>query len=283
MTTHAASAGCAIKPVITTKQKTVSVNGIAIPRAAISREAQNHPATKPIDAWLAAARALVVRELLLQEARRLNLQPHPLADEEGRRETDEEALVRQLVEREVRTPIADAAACLRYYEANRRRLRTPDIYEVRHILLAAPAGDRDARRAAREQADAIITALMHDPTAFDDIARSRSACPSGASGGNLGQIGPDQTVPEFERALASMPVGAVAPAPVETRYGFHIVRVDRRIEGRDLPFEMVQSRIAGWLDEKVRRVAIRQYIEILAGRAEITGVAFDASATPLVQ
>lgn len=283
MSTQQATHGCSVKPAITTRQKPISVNGVVISRAAIARETQNHPATKPIDAWLAAARALVVRELLLQEARRLNLEPDPLADEEGRRETDEEALVRQLVEREVRTPTADAAACLRYYEANRRRLRTPDLYEVRHILLAAPAGDRDARRAAREEADAIIAALRHDPAAFDDIARSRSACPSGASGGNLGQIGPDQTVPEFERALASMPVGAVAPAPLETRYGFHIVRVDRRIEGRNLPFEIVQPRIAAWLDEKVRRVAIRQYIEILAGRAEITGVAFDASATPLVQ
>ncbi|MBN9278717.1 MAG: peptidylprolyl isomerase, partial [Hyphomicrobium sp.] len=72
-------------------------------------------------------------------------------------------------------------------------------------------------------------------------------------------------------------------APVESRYGFHIVVVDRRIAGRELPFEMVQARIAAWLDEKVRRVAIRQYIGILAGRAEITGIALDANTTPLVQ
>ena len=283
MSTQQATHGCSVKPAITTRQKPISVNGVAISRAAIARETQNHPATKPIDAWLAAARALGVRELLLQEARRLNLEPDPLADEEGRRETDEEALVRQLVEREVRTPTADAAACLRYYEANRRRLRTPDLYEVRHILLTTPAGDHGARRAAREQADAIIAALRHDPATFDDVARSRSACPSGASGGNLGQIGPGQTVPEFERELASLPVGEVAPRAIESRYGFHVVAVDRRIEGRELPFDMVQSRIAAWLDERVRRTAIRQYISILAGRAEITGVAFDASATPLVQ
>ena len=43
-------------------------------RSAIARETQNHPAAKPIDAWLAAARALVVRELLLQEARRLGIE-----------------------------------------------------------------------------------------------------------------------------------------------------------------------------------------------------------------
>lgn len=283
MNTHAASAGCAIKPVITTKQKAVSVNGVVIPRAAISHETQNHPAPKPIEAWLAAARALVVRELLLQEARRIRITPQPIQDAEGRRETDEESLVRRLIEQEVRTPEADDAACRRTYEMNRKRLRSPDLYEVRHILLAASPGDQAARKEVRIRVDAIIGALRAEPSVFDELARTVSACPSGKTGGNLGQIGPGQTVPEFERALASLPVGEVAREPIETRYGFHVVRVDRRIEGRDLPYEIARPRIAAWLDDKVRRVAIRQYISLLAGRAEITGIALDGSTTPLVQ
>eukprot|EP01035_Chromulina_nebulosa_P000983 gene984-1333_t len=80
---------------------TVSVNGVVISRAAIAQETQNHPAAKPIEAFQAAAHALVVRELLLQEARRLGLSPAPAEDGEGRRETEEEALIRQLVEDEV--------------------------------------------------------------------------------------------------------------------------------------------------------------------------------------
>lgn len=283
MSTQAASTGCTIKPVITTKQKTVSVNGVVIPRAAIARETQNHPASKPIEAWLAAARALVIRELLLQEARRLGLVAEPIADDEGRRETDDEALVRTLVAQEVVTPQPDEVACRRYYDMNRRRFRSPDLYEVRHILLSAAPGNAAARRTARERAEAMIAAVREDASAFKHFAQTESACPSGKTGGNLGQIGPGQTVAEFERALASIPVGQIADQPVETRYGFHIVLVDRRIEGRDLPFAMVHQRIAAWLDEKVRRVAIRQYIAILAGRAEITGIALDGSATPLVQ
>ena len=50
------------------KPKTITVNGKVIPREVIAREVQNHPAEKPILAWQAAARALVVRELLLQES-----------------------------------------------------------------------------------------------------------------------------------------------------------------------------------------------------------------------
>ena len=50
------------------KPKTIRVNGAVIAREVIAREVQNHPAEKPILAWQAAARALVVRELLLQES-----------------------------------------------------------------------------------------------------------------------------------------------------------------------------------------------------------------------
>jgi peptidyl-prolyl cis-trans isomerase C len=283
MSTQTASPGCAIKPVITSKQKIISVNGVVISRAAIARETQNHPASKPIEAWMAAARALVVRELLLQEARRLGIIPAPIADTDGRRETDEEALVRTVVEREVVTPQADDSACRRYYDMNRSRFRTPDLYEVRHILLAAPPGNAEARQATRQRAEAIITALLRQPSAFGDMAGAESVCPSGQAGGDLGQIGPGQTVPEFEQALVSLVVGEIAGEPIESRYGFHVVALDRRIEGCELPFEIVSPRIAAWLDEKVRRMAIRQYITILAGRAEITGIVLDASATPLVQ
>lgn len=283
MSSSAPAAGCTIKPVITTKQKAISVNGFVIPRAMIARETQNHPASKPIEAWLAAARALVVRELLLQESRRLGIAPTPIADADGRRETDEEALVRAVVEREVVTPRADEAACRRYYDMNRRRFRTPDLYEVRHILLSAAPDDTAARTKAKRRADIIVAALQGDPSVFGDMALAESACPSGKVGGSLGQIGPGQTVPEFEQALKSMPVGEVANTPVETRHGFHVVLLDRRIAGCEMPFDIVRDRIAGWLDEKVRRVAIRQYIAILAGRAEITGIVLDASATPLVQ
>jgi peptidyl-prolyl cis-trans isomerase C len=258
----------------------ITVNGVAVSRAAIAQEIQNHPAPNAFDAWHAAARALVVRELLLQEAHRLGLAPAPLEDGEGRRETDDEALIRALIEREVRTPEADAATCRRYFERNPERFRSPDLHEASHILIAAPPDDTAARAEARRQAAALIAALAETPAAFAEFARAHSACPSAATGGNLGQIGPGQTVPEFERALAVLPEGTVAAQPVETRYGVHVVRIERRIAGRALPFELIQARIAAWLGETARRGAIRQYIAALAGRAAITGIALAADASP---
>jgi peptidyl-prolyl cis-trans isomerase C len=102
----------------------VSVNGIVIPRDMIAREVQHHPASKPVEAWLSAARALVVHELLLQQARRIGIAASPLSDEHGRRETEEDALIRQLVESEVRTPEPDKETCQRYYEQRKRLFRS---------------------------------------------------------------------------------------------------------------------------------------------------------------
>ena len=82
---------CTVKAVNVPKPKAVTVNNTEISRAEIARETQNHPSRSPIEAWKAAARALAIRELLLQEARRLNIVAQPMADDEGRRETEEES------------------------------------------------------------------------------------------------------------------------------------------------------------------------------------------------
>jgi peptidyl-prolyl cis-trans isomerase C len=252
-------------------RKIISVNGVAIARDDISREVQNHGAATPAAAWLEAAQALVIRQLLLQEADRLRLSPEPVTDDQGRRETDEEALIRSLIGREARTPTPDETSCRRYYEQNRQKFRSSDLYEVAHILIAADPDDPKQREEKRKSAMALIEILARDPSSFADAARVYSACPSRDLGGNLGQLSRGQTAPEFERALVRLTPGAVAPEPIHTRYGFHVVRLDRKIEGETLAYEQVSDRIADYLEETCRRQAVAQYIGILAGRARIEG------------
>ncbi len=264
------------------KPKTVSVNGTVIPREVIAREVQNHPAEKPILAWQAAARALVVRELLRQEAQRLGISAEPLLDGEGRSETPEEAAMRALIEQEVTTPAPDEATCLRFYEQNRERFRTGDLYEAAHILIAAPRDDASARAAARATAETIFASLRADPALFEEFARSRSDCrTSGENGGSLGQLTRGQTVAEFDAALARMEEGEVGI--IETRYGFHIVRLDRHAPGQVLPFELARDRISDYLEASVQHRALAQYVSVLAGRAVIAGIALAGASSPLVQ
>ena len=254
------------------KPAAVSVNGVAIARDAIVREMQHHPAPKPIAAWQRAARALVIRELLLQRARHLGVAPEPISDDEGRRETDDEALMRGLIEREVTVPEPDDETCRRFYERNSARFRSPDIYEASHILFAAVPADGEAYARARDDAASALAELRERPERFAALAQAHSRCPSAAQGGNLGQISEGQTTPEFEQALTALEPGQLCSEPIATRYGFHVIRLDRKHAGRTLPYEVVTGRIADYLRESVRRRADAQYIARLITAARIEGI-----------
>jgi peptidyl-prolyl cis-trans isomerase C len=260
----------------------VTVNGVTIPRRAIAAEVQNFPARNPGEGWRAAAGALVIRELLLQEGRRLDVLVEQRTDADGRIETVEDALIRALMEREVRVPQADEETLRRFYDNNRRRFMSAPLWEVDHILLAACRDDSEGFAAARGKASALAAVLSKEPDRFGTLARECSGCPSAAVGGNLGQIGPGDTTPEFEAALMVLEEGEIS-GPVETRYGIHLVRLRRRIDGRQVPFEAVRGRIETYLGEHVRRQAAAQYITLLIGRAEIRGIALEGVASPLVQ
>jgi peptidyl-prolyl cis-trans isomerase C len=253
------------------KPAPIVVNGKTIARDAIVREMQYHRAAKPIAAWQTAARALAIRELLLQRADRLGIAAEPRT-EAKRRETDEEAVLRALIETEVKTPEPDEEVCRRYYERNLARFRSADIYEASHILFPAPEEDRAAREQARADAEAVLSAVIERPGSFAALARAYSRCPSAEQGGNLGQITAGQTTKEFEHALTQLDAGEIAPQPVETRFGFHLIRLERKHVGQVVPFEAVASRIADYLSEAVRRRACAQYIARLVSAAEISGI-----------
>lgn len=257
----------------------VVVNGETIPTKVIASEAQNHPTpkSKPGLAWTAAARALAIRALLLQEARRRGLAPDPQEVAEGRVETDDEALIRQVLDAAV-DPAAPREADLRAaYDASPERWRAPTLYEAAHILFPVRPGDTAALAKSRIEADAVLSEVRRDPRAFDRLAREHSACSSRDSGGRLGQLISGDTVPEFEAALDALAEGATAPEPVASRYGLHIIRLDARAEGAVLPFEAVAPRIRDMLEKVAWAKAARDFTAALVIDAEVTGIALVAA------
>lgn len=257
---------------------TVSVNGVEIPHAAISAEAQQHPAGSAAEAYRAAAEALVVRELLLAEARAQGVSGAPERDGKGRLETEEDALVRALLDSRIETPVATDAECRRYYDARPETLRSQDIWEASHILIHVPSGSDSAEVARPETVTLqVIQLLALEPARFAELARTHSACPSRENGGSLGQLTAGSTVPEFERALAAMSEGDLSSQPVRSRYGFHIIKLHRRILGRRLPFEVARDRIALHLQAASWSRAVSQFIGVLADRADIEGVTLNAT------
>jgi peptidyl-prolyl cis-trans isomerase C len=262
---------CSISQLPNGPRSSVKVNGAVISRALVSREAQNHPSASPLAAWKAATLAVIVREALMQEVRRLGIRANPATDSAGRRETEEEARMRALVEREVVTPEPSEEECRRYYESNLRRFHSRALFEASHILFAARRDEAESFAAAMQKARDVLVELADAPAAFERLARLHSACPSREVGGNLGQIAAGQTTPEFETALTRMKPGEISPEPVETRYGAHIIRLERKIEGRTLPYELVQQRISDYLRAAVRRRAEAQYVARLLQACQIEG------------
>lgn len=252
--------------------KPISVNGHIISAGAITQEIQYHPASSPSVSWRRAAEALVLRELLRGEIQRNSVEVTPLVDERGRRETTEEAKIRALIEREVCVPIPKEGELRRYYEANQAKFRSPELFEARHILIAARASDAAAFALAREKALALASEIEENPASFDELARAHSDCASSGESGRLGQFSLDEMTTEFAAAIAKLADGETTRKPVETRYGLHIIRLDRRIPGVQLPFESVSSRISEYLTDRVRRTATAQYLARLVSSAVIVGI-----------
>ena len=70
---------------------------------------------------------------------------------------------------------------------------------------------------------------------------------------------------------------------MHSRFGLHVVEVLERKPGKEPPFDEVRGAVAMALRQKTYVTALRQYLNQLAGQAEIVGVAIDAADTPLVQ
>jgi peptidyl-prolyl cis-trans isomerase C len=86
---------------------------------------------------------------------------------------------------------------------------------ARHILVTSEAACLDLKQQIEKGAD------------FADLAQQHSKCPSGRSGGALGEFGPGEMVREFDEVVFSGEVGKVL-GPVKTQFGFHLVQVTKR-------------------------------------------------------
>lgn len=174
----------------------------------------------------------------------------------------EEATIDALLDREVRPGVPTEADCRAYYDQHRDTLRPGSIAELDHILFAVT--DPAPHPALREKAQAVLADLLADDRGFAQAARAYSNCPSAEVGGNLGQLTQGDVVPEFWRAIAqhagASPMPGVLPQLVESRFGLHIVRVNRLLPGEVLPYEIARTQIEEQLAERNLRVALHEYV-----------------------
>ena len=257
----------------------ISVNDVEITDEEVERELPHHAnAPAPLKA---ALEALVLREVLLQAARNKLAAELEASQAEAADALIEDALIERLIAMEVTSPVPSDKECETYYRKNLDQFRNGDLVEASHILFqVTPNVLLDALRAKAQE---VLQQALAQPQQFAELARTYSNCTSAEVGGNLGQLTKGQTVPEFERVIFSLEQGQIAPRLVESRFGLHIVRVERRVEGHTLPFEMIREQLARHLTEQVRARALKQYLKILVGQANIQGIELGGAQSPLVQ
>ncbi len=258
------------------EKNNISVNGTVISQDNILAEMQYHPADTVEEARYSAAEALVIRQLLLQRAQAKDVYDQSLDEQ------NEEVVIESLLASEVAIPESSEEEIKRYFDNNRTRFSSEPLLEASHILLAVSAKDPAARKEMLRKAESLLKKIQQNPHSFAVEVENFSACPSKKTAGSLGQLSKGSTVPEFERQIFALEEG-LCSTPIESRYGYHIVRVDRKIAGKPLPFEMVREQIVSYLQHRVERRAFRHYLQELMEAAEITGIALDAALSTHIQ
>lgn len=115
---------------------------------------------------------------------------------------------------------------------------------ARHILVKT-----------KEEAEAIIKQL-DGGAKFEDIAKEKSTDNSAAQGGDLGYFGPGQMVPEFDKAANALEVGQYTKEPVQTQFGFHVIKLEDKRTQQPPAFDQVK--------DQVKSILIREkYMELV--------------------
>ena len=123
-----------------------------------------------------------------------------------------------------------------YYEENKNQFGGGETVNASHILVDS-----------EEKALEILAAIKSGEISFEDAAKAHSSCPSGQRGGNLGDFGQGQMVPEFDSAVFSMEVGEITETPVKTQFGYHLIKLNAKNEESIPSLEEVKPQLKDML------------------------------------
>ncbi len=227
-------------------------------------------------------------ELLRQRAVSLGLLPSGSVSMAPVLSVTDQGAIEAMLAKEVSVPEPTEAECLRYYEAHQKDFVDGQALHVRHILFAVTPGvDVHALTHRAEQALLELSRKDVPPGRFEALAKELSNCPSSTQGGDLGWVSPHDCAPELANELFrqrdSRGGMGVHPRLVRTRHGLHVIEVLRRRKGTAQSFDSVRTGIVQRLKAQCEVTALRQYMQLLVGQADVRGVELDGSASPLVQ
>lgn len=154
----------------------------------------------------------------------------------------EQVLQQAYLDRKVKEELTDAKLKARYDELIKQQPPQEEVH-ARHILVASEADAKAALEEVKKGAD------------FTEVSKKRSTGPTAATGGDLGFFTQDKMVPPFAEAAFKLQPGQVTETPVQTQFGWHIIKVEARRKSEPPKFEdvrgQVQEMMSGEVVEKV--------------------------------
>jgi len=131
--------------------------------------------------------------------------------------------------------------------------------KARHILVASEAEAK------------VIIAELNSGADFISLAKEKSTGPSGPNGGDLGYFARGAMVPSFENAAFALSVGSHSSEPVQTQFGWHVIKLEDKKTAEAPPFETIR----GQLQANLANQALSRIIETLRAPASISRLSFE--------
>lgn len=188
------------------------------------------------------------------------------ADEAAKADFKEQFLAQAEIEEAFQAVVVTDEEALAYYEDCKETFRSEEQVNARHILVDT-----------LEQCQEIKNKITSGEMSFEDAAKEFSTCPSSADGGDLGYFGHGQMVAEFDEAAFNAEVDVVTD-PVQTQFGYHLIKVVDKKEAAVLPYEQVAAEIKGQLFQSKQNEVLVTTVEGLKekyGEMEIDEAAID--------
>lgn len=173
----------------------------------------------------------------------------------------------------------------KYYGENKDKYLQKEQITAQHILLKTDKDTTDAQKKEKLALAKKLTAEAKKQGAdFGEIAKRSSEGPTAARGGDLGTFSRGRMVKQFEDAAFAAKAGDIV-GPVETQFGYHVIKVNEKTEEKQRTFEDVKETILTSLKARQKSKATRELLEQLRTQAKIEllepGVSLDAKKPPI--
>ncbi len=156
-----------------------------------------------------------------------------------------------------------------YYDENQKRYEVKEQVRASHILLkVGKKDDKAADAAAKKKAFEVYALAQKEGADFAELAKTHSEGPTASRGGDLSFFTRGRMVPEFEKKAFAMKVGELSE-PIKTQFGWHVIKVTERKEGRQRPFDEVRESIEKLLKNKKSRRAKADLLKNIKAEAKV--------------